>query len=240
MFKDVQKKIGDVQRVIGLVEKASASDIASSAVNDTAFYCRIKTIEFMRQNFDEPVGRTLSSTLIKPLATPNNLTAKIYINDDKDKGNRPSDWLAAQVTGGTRRNKRMEMGLKLAGILPDSMHVRGMKGAMNDAGNLPGGKVKQMLSALNAGNDATQDSKDAGKKAKWRIARRKGDGKAFGIFQMQGVHSKLFLIFTRKQKYKARYPFHQIIQKAWNEKIKEAYQRRFFERVGQVIGSGIK
>lgn len=230
MFKDVSKKIGDLNNVLGKVGKSASTDIASGALNDTAFYCRLKTIDFMRQNFDKPVARTLASTLIKPLATPDKTEARIFVNDDGSKGVKPSNWLAAQVSGGSRRQKRMDVGLRLAGVMPEGMQARGVKGALNDAGNLPGGKVKQMLAGL----------QDQGKAAKWRIARRKADGKPFGVFQMQGARANLFLVFTRKQKYKARYPFHEIIQKAWDAKIKVNYQRRFFERVGQVIGAGIK
>lgn len=235
MFESVKKKIDITRRTLALVGKKAQTDAASSAVNDTAFYARLKTIEFMKKTFDKPVARTLSSTIIRPLATAQKPQAEIFINDDADKGNRPKNWLMAEVYGSQRTNKRMEMGLIAAGIMKPDQHARGVKGAINDAGNLPGGQVKQMLSALQAGNDATQDSKDAKKIATWRIARRSKDGEPFGVFKMDGVHQKLFLVFTKKQKYKGRYPFHKIIKEAWDKKIGENYSRRFFEIVQRTV-----
>ena len=45
------------------------------------------------------------------------------------------------------------------------------------------------------------------------------DGKPFGIFRMQGVHSKLFLIFTRKHKYERKFKFREVLQAGEEQNI---------------------
>ena len=232
-FKTISVEIKKAEAVLKHIGERAESDMASDAVNHVAFYTRLQLRKHMGDVFDKPTSRTMNSIWIKPLATPAKPEAIVKVNDDVSKGNSPAQWLRTQETGGNRNDKRMERALKIAGILSETQQVKGI--AVDAYGNLSGGKVKQMLSALQAGNDATQDSKDAAKRAKWRIARRKSDGKPFGIFQMQGVHSKLFLIFTRQQQYKPRFKFFEVVQESWNEKIKEAWAKAWSRHVWKSI-----
>jgi len=234
-FTKILKEVKAAELAIQAIGDSAQTDMAADAVNHMAFYARTQVIAHMKGIFDRPTPRTLRSIYIKPLATAQKPEAKVYVNDDRNKGASPAQWLRAEEAGGSRRDKRSEIGLKAAGILAADQQTIAVKGAMDNYGNLSGGKIKQMLSALQAGNDGYQDSKDEAKKAKWRIARRRSDGKPFGIFEMKGVHSKLFMVFTRQQQYKSRFKFFDVVQAAWNSKIKEAWAKAFARHVAKSI-----
>lgn len=240
MFAQVQQKIKAAEATLKAIGKSAQTDMAADAVNHTVFYSRLQVITHMKNIFDRPTPRTLNSIFIKPLATAQKPEAKIFVNDDLSKGTSPAQWLRAEASGNTRRDKRMERALKIAGILESSQQVMGYGKSLDKYGNLPGGQVKQMLSALQAGNDATQDSKDPRKQAKWKIARRRADGKPFGIFRMKGQKNELFMIFTRQQLYKPRFKFFDVVQRSWNEKIKDAWLKAWAVHVAKTIPASMK
>lgn len=224
---NIRQRIKETEARLKTIGDNATSDIASDALNDVMFYGRAKVKQHMKDVFDKPTPRTLNSILYR-MATAQNPEAKLWINDDTTKGASPAQWLAVQEAGGVRKDKRVENWLQNARILKDNEQVYAMQ--PDSRGNMKGGDVTKMLSALQAG-DPWQWSRDKAKQSGFRIARRKVDGMPFGIFKMQGVHSKLFLLFTRKQTYRKRFKFREVLQEAWNKKIDGAYAKAWAKHV---------
>lgn len=229
MIADIKKQIGKAEAALRAVGKSAQTDMASDALNHVAYYGRQMVKTHIKSVFDNPIPRTINSVIVGT-ATPAKPEARVFINDRENKGVSPAKYLRTEATGGDRADKRVERALKIAGILGQDQQTYGVD--TDSYGNLSGGKITQMLSALNIGN--VPDGK-AKTKVKWRIARRKADGKPFGIFQMKGVHSKLFMVFTKKQTYKNRFKFYDVVKAAWNQKIKEAWAKAWARHVTKTL-----
>lgn len=226
-FLQIRKTIKETEGRLKAIGDNATTDIASDALNDVMFYGRTKVKQHVKDVFDRPTPRTLNSILYS-MATAQKPEAKVFINENRSKtGVSPAQWLTIQEAGGGRKDKRIETWLKDAGVLADDQQVVPVE--QDNFGNMRGGQVQKMLSALQAG-DPWQWSKDEKKKAGWRVARR-ADGKPFGIFRMQGVHSKLFLIFTRKHTYQRKFKFREVLQEAWNKKIEGAYAKAWAKHI---------
>jgi hypothetical protein len=226
----LKKQIDAAQAVLSNLDKTANSDMASDTLNHVAFFTRLQLQAHIKKVFDNPIPRTVASPLVKQ-ATPNNPQAKVFINDNINKGVSPAKYLRTEVTGAGRPDKRVERALKVAGVLGDAQQVRGV--TVDKYGNMSGGKITQMLHAIGAAPGG-YESKDKFKKSKWKVARRKADGKPFGIFNMQ-AGARLFMVFTKKQTYKERFKFFDVVQDSWNKKIKEAWAKAWARHVGKVI-----
>lgn len=129
----------------------------SKAINETAKEVKADLVSEMKKVFDRPTSYTLNSVFIKP-ATKRDLQATVGIKESGGKGTPASKYLAPQVFGGSRRFKRSERALQMAGLLPSGMYWSIGKGAELDAyGNIPGGKMTQILSVLKASVDTSQN-----------------------------------------------------------------------------------
>jgi hypothetical protein len=232
MGVNAQKGVGQIAAVLNKLEKTANSDMASDCLNHVAAFTRLQLRQHMKDVFDKPISRTLNSIFIK-FATPNMPESKIYVDDRENKGASPAKYLRAQEAGRHRNDKRVENALNAAGILPEGMQIVGKQ--VDAYGNMKGSLLTQMLSALQANPDGFQDSKDPAKRGAWAVARRKSDGQPFGIFRMQGVHKKLFMIFSKKQTYGQKFKFFEVVQDSWNKKIKDAWAKSWARHVSKVI-----
>lgn len=219
----VKKSIDAASAVLKKIGDKASSDMASDTINHVAYYARNNVKSHIKSVFTKPIARTVNSTFLK-LATPNKPDAKIYIDDQPRGGIAPEKYLQAQAKGQARSTKRIESALKIAGILPAGKQIRGID--LDSAGNLSGARVKRMLNSINAPSD----------KSKWRVARRKKDGRPFGIFD----GNKLFLVFTNTQRYQSRFKFFEVVKESWEKKIKEAWAKAWAKHTAAVIPAGMK
>lgn len=231
MFSNVRQDIKKAEASLKALGDKASTDMAADALNHCAYFARQQVRLHIKNVFDKPIPRTVNSVIVGT-ATNARPEARVFINDAVHKGVSPAKYLRTEATGGSRPDKRVERALKIAGILgPDQQTV----GIDTDAyGNLSGGKITQMLSALQA-HPTGSDSKDERKRTAWAIARRKSDGKPFGIFRMVGVHHKLFMVFTRKQTYTDRFNFYEVVAQAWKDKIKAAWAKSWAKHVGRAV-----
>lgn len=126
--------------------------------------------------FDRPTRFTIGSVYVKP-ATKRNLVAQVKIQDTvRDSSTRPVQWLYAEVEGGNRKLKGLEVLLQAKGAMPKGWFAVPTSNAPLDAyGNVPAGRINQILSQLQARNAYNVDrNESAAQKLKRNSTRYRG------------------------------------------------------------------
>lgn len=122
---------------------------ASKAINDTAYEVRRKMQSEMRSAFQSPTAYILKSVYVKQ-ADADTLVASVAPTYFGGKGVDPQQILRAQEAGGTRRDKKSEVILRRAGILPGGYQTALPKipfpGSDDGNGNIRGPFMVQLLS----------------------------------------------------------------------------------------------
>lgn len=176
---------GLVQRLGIAPERLVRAHVDS--INDVAFEARPEFQREMEERFDNVTPYLTRSVWVEK-ATVQNPEAKIWPRYMGGKGVDPAKILRAQVTGGPRRNKRFEVALQRAGILPAGMAAvpaDGMDPAFIDAyGNVKGSFIVQLLSYLNAFSEQGYRSNMTDKRRK---ALAKRDKTESGFVRINGV-----------------------------------------------------
>lgn len=118
--------------------------------------------------FDNPTRWTLNALRIEP-AKKNKLEAKVAIKDKAARGNPALSWLAPEVYGGARNDKRAEFALKTAKLLPQGMQAApGKEAALNRFGNM----TKAAIVKAAKGAKAAEAGEQQPGKTKYFILRR--------------------------------------------------------------------
>ena len=136
---------------------AQAAKAYAKALNDTGFEIRRAMQDEMRAVFDRPTDYILRSPRVR-MATAVKLSVTIEPTYIGGKGIDPQKILDAQIWGGRRRDKRSEVALKRAGILPAGYQTaipsddRGgpYPGSDDGKGNLRGAFLVQLISYFHA------------------------------------------------------------------------------------------
>src|SRR5471030_1471381 len=100
----IGSNLRDIQRTLSDFERKQVPFAFATALNDTARDARKAVQVTMGKVFDRPVARTLNSVKIKT-GTKAKPEAKIWIDDDPDKGIPAAKYLMAEILGGPRRPK---------------------------------------------------------------------------------------------------------------------------------------
>lgn len=126
---------------------------AAKALNDVGFEVRRAMQDEMRAVFKDPTDYILRSPRVK-MATPDRLSVTIEPAYMGGKGVDPQKILNAQAWGGRRRDKRSEVALRRAGILPNGYQTaipeRPFPGSDDGRGNLKGSFLVQLISYFQA------------------------------------------------------------------------------------------
>ena len=136
---------------------AQAAKAYAKALNDTGFEIRRAMQDEMRAVFDRPTDYILRSPFVR-MATAAKLSVTIEPTYMGGKGVDPQKILDAQTWGGRRRDKRSEVALKRAGILPagyqtaipDEARGGPYPGSDDGKGNLRGPFLVQLISYFQA------------------------------------------------------------------------------------------
>lgn len=122
----------------------------AEALNDTAKDAQAALVHEINDSFDRPTPYTLSSIYVRR-ATKDNLKAQVGIKDFAGKGIPASKYLAAQIEGGSRHQKRFERALQSVGALPPGYSVvPGAMAKLDAYGNIDKGLIVQLLSYFKA------------------------------------------------------------------------------------------
>lgn len=231
------KKLSDI-------EKRQLPFATSKALNLTAKEVKADIRKEMPRVFDRPTPFTLNSVYMSP-ATKKELYAEVWLKDFAPKGTPAVKYLAPQVYGGLRGQKRSERWLQWKGILPSGMSWAPGSGArLNQYGNITGGRITQMLSALKAFPEVgymaniTERSKKHNRKPRDYFALPRGRGRLpAGVYERTGRGGRglrFTLAFIRQPHYRPRLPFFEIarrvharefgarFEKAWREAMSTA------------------
>ena len=153
-----------LRQIHGLTGPQAAKAYAN-ALNDVAFKVRNAMQEEMRAVFDRPTDYILRSPKFVK-ATPGNLS--VYIAPTNGRADRlpstggksgidPQRILDAQTWGGRRADKRSEVALKRAGVLPAGYQIvipsTPYAGTDDGKGNLKGSFLVQLISYLQASSE---------------------------------------------------------------------------------------
>lgn len=147
------KGLKPVQTLMDRLSRSRVREASVKAVNDTGFEVRRAMQEEMRSVFDRPTDYILRSPMLKR-ATVDKPMATIEPEYMGGKGVDPKKILKAQNLGGKRRDKRSEVALRRAGILPKgyqtAIPAEPFPGSEDRYGNLKGGFIVQLLSYFRA------------------------------------------------------------------------------------------
>ena len=147
------KGLKPVQTLMDRLSRSKVREASVKAVNDAGFEVRRAMQEEMRSVFDRPTDYILRSPMLK-MATVDKPMATIEPEYMGGKGVDPKKILKAQNLGGKRRDKRSEVALRRAGILPRGYQTvipaEPFPGSEDRYGNLKGGFIVQLLSYFRA------------------------------------------------------------------------------------------
>lgn len=236
----------DAERMLSDVQRRQLPFALSVAINNTAKDVQDELSGATRV-FDRPRSFTVRGTVMTR-STKTNLTAVVALKSRNAGGTPVNEYLQAEVEGGRRADKRSEVLLQRAGILPPGYQTRPGSGARLDAyGNMSRGQVVQILSYFRAfglvstsgrarGRSGTQTaSQKLNRSAKPRrpselfIVPDGMAGLATGVWQRTGKQIKPILIFIRPPSYKPIYKFEEVARKAvtlkFNANFNQAFRR---------------
>ncbi len=180
----------------------------------------------MQAVFDRPTRYTLNSLYVVR-AEKHNLRAELRFKEGF--GGTPAwKYLGPQVRGGGRRHKGFERALMSAGILKGGEYVVPGSGVKLDGhGNIPGGVITRILSALGANRDPSQNTtrrpKRSNRKRNLDYFVLRGTKAPDGVYLRVGRTASPILIFVKAPAYSPRFPYYQ----TGRQVIPPAFRRHF-------------
>lgn len=158
----IDLKMTGLDSVRGELDRLSGGALRGAlvaALNDAGHRVRLEMVRELSSKFDSPTPFIARSPKFIP-ATPDNLSVRILPTVDARKlpskggkvGVDPQQVLQAQEFGGRRADKKSEVALRRAGILPQgyqtAIPATPYPGSHDGRGNLRGAFVQQLLSYL--------------------------------------------------------------------------------------------
>lgn len=244
---------GEFARLLTDVERRQVPFATMQAINATAVETRQRWADVMPRVFDRPMPLTQRAVLYKK-ATRARLESEIFIRDEAFKGTPPAKYLQAQVEGGQRRRKGVEVRLGAQGLLPAGMYVVPGKGAQLDVyGNIKGSVVNQVLSQIGARFDPLQNETDDSRGKRHRRDARKGTrrGDFFALTRARGrlkpgIYQRIatgfgsavtsILRFVDRARYRKRYDIFGMAQKIYDRRFAANFRREFEKAMASARG----
>jgi hypothetical protein len=249
--------IGAVRETLARLRGKEARTAYAAALNDAGFQVRRVMRNEIRSVFDRPTPYVANSVYVRR-ATAERLSVAIEPTYYGGKGIDPQQILQAQEFGGTRRDKRSEVALRRAGILPAGFQTAiprvPFPGSDDGRGNLRGSFLVQLISYLQAfGEQGYRANMTARRRENVHRGTAKRAGRRYfvaygrlrsgatshlapGVWAATGTHGvdlRPVLMFVRAGAYRSRLSMQAIADKAG---IDEYLQRRLRFRIRQVAG----
>ena len=231
---DVRSNIAELTKNIDDLQKRHIPFVTAFALTKTAQDIKGAEVAVIAEVFDRPTRFTLNALYVKP-ATKQTLTSAVLFKEGF--GSVPAwRYLGPQVEGGSRVKKSHERALERAGILKAEEFVVPGEGVNLDAfGNMRGGDITRILSALGANPDAHQNMTTRSRATKRGRARgtyfllRGRAGAPDGIYHRKGMREIVpVMVFVRQPRYAKRFPFRQTalttFQRNFARRFREGWQ----------------
>lgn len=221
-------------------------DFASRvAVTRTAQLAAIDEQKEMRDVFRSPTPYTLNSLFVQP-ATKTRPSAMVKLKDEATKATPAAKFLAAQISGGQRKQKKFERALEAAGVMPVGYRAVPGSGAKVDAyGNMSRGQIVQILAFFRAfpemGYKANMTTAGRAQMAKGTkkaagftyFVGRPGDRLPLGIYQRTrfaaGSAVRPVLIFVRSAVYQPTLDFEYVVEQTVKREFAGLFAKAFEE-----------
>lgn len=192
------------------------------AARKTGRYVHAALRSEMEEVFDRPTRWALGGIRWRN-ASPSNPVFRVWLEEFGGKGIPAADYLAAEIEGGPRRLKRMEIALQAKGLMPKGWFaVPGRQAPLDAHGNVPGPFIVRMLSDLQAfgeqGYRANRRGKRTGaRRTNYFFVPGKGSHLKPGVYWHlpNGLLGVVFA-FVSKASYEKRYDFYGVGQRAFN------------------------
>ena len=229
----------------------------AAALNDTGFQARRVMRNEIRTVFDRPTPYVANSVYVRR-ATAERLSVAIEPTYYGGKGIDPQQILQAQEFGGKRRDKRSEVALRRAGLLPagfqTAIPAQPFPGSDDGRGNLRGAFIVQLISYFQAfGQQGYRANMTARRRANLHRGTAKQAGRRYfvaygrlrsgssshlapGIWAASGTHGAVLqpvLMFVRAGVYKPRLSMEAVTEKAG---LDDYLPRRLRYRIRQAVG----
>lgn len=165
---DITKSVAAAMRLAGGLPK-QVRYAGTLAINRSVSAALQVQQQRMGQVFDRPTPFVVRGGVVAKSARAETLQASLTINASTTTGQvLPGDALVSEVRGGARRQKRSEVLLQQANLLPRGWLTTPGKGALLDAyGNITRGQVLEILSWFRAYGQ-TRNATGA-KRTDWRV-----------------------------------------------------------------------
>lgn len=216
MIVSVHVDIKDTLRDLNAIQRKQVPFAASVALNRTAFDMQRDGSDAMSV-FDRPRGQTLKGLYVLK-SKKTDLTAIVGVKSRKTGRIPVSEYLQANIDGGGRVDKRSEILLKNAGVLPKDMQARpGPDARLDRYGNMSRGQIVQILSYFKAfgsiktsGRGFDGDTKSQKLNRGKRATARSMFVLPSGVYERRGRQVQYILTFTRPELYPRSYDFETI------------------------------
>lgn len=252
------ENLGTVREVLNRLSGPQAKAAYAAALTDTGFEVRREMQKELGRVFDRVTPYILKSTFVDK-ATPERLRVRIAPENQRmNTGVDPQKVLQAQEFGGRRADKRSEIALRRAGILPSgymtAIPAVPYPGSDDGRGNLRGAFIVQLISYFQASPEQgysanmTDKRKRAVHKGSKKTAGRRyfvaygrmRDGRAAhlaaGIWAASGtggVDVRPVLMFVRAGRYTPRLSMERIAKAA---DLQPYLDKRLRYRIRQAAG----
>lgn len=161
---------------------------ATRAVNTTAFAARNAGRALIASAIDRPMTKTINLPQVTKRAIEKlQPTATVALDYRRFSGT--EGYLTPQIEGGSRVTKAHERRLQAAGLMPRGMYAVYAKrsGALDRYGNLPGAKIRQILSWFQTFKEAGHTNNMLPRTMQqFRLGKRKGLKFGFAYFISTG------------------------------------------------------
>ena len=229
---NVTSNLPDVKRWVSALNPR-VNSATRQALNRTAEWAETDVRREMRKVFDRPVPFTLRSLKIGYAKTGPKPEATLWFKQRSKEEDKL--WAVAQIVGGQRQIKPMELRMQRVGILPKGWFVVPGEAAPLDAyGNMSRGEISRILNVLgtyteagfNTANQKTRDRlrKGNAKKGQYGFAywvnpvsgpRRQKHllpGVYRRVYTAFGTSLKPMMIFVKKATYRPRLKFFVVVK----------------------------
>lgn len=228
---NVKADIKEATRWLNDIQRKQIPFATSVAINNTAKDVQ-DALAGETRVFDRPKPLTKKGTFLQR-STKANLTAVVGLKQ-RQYGGPVNEYLQAEVDGGRRADKRSEILLQRAGILPVGYQTRPGSGARLDSyGNMSRGQIVQILSYFKtfglikeSGRFKGQDTKSAKLNrtraraaVEYFVVPEGQPGLATGVWMRRGRTLAPILIFIRPATYSKRYDFYGVARKTARSKL---------------------
>ena len=213
-------------QMLDRLERDQLPFAAAAALTGTAQEVKKALVGEMNSVFDRPTRWTLNSLFVDP-ATKGSMSARVWMKDKvPGSGGTPAtEWLAPEIYGGPRSEKRSETMLSGSNRLPAGKFIMPGRGMKLDAyGNISRGAMNKILSGLGAQQDRYANSTDSrrsiGNLKRYFII-KKGN-RPLGIAERTGKGKdgmRMVIAFGRRPQYSKRLDFFGVAEQVAKDRL---------------------